>query len=282
MKQSHVCLQRSTSIYLSKSIGRPWSKFLLTDRRSRVGGGFWLLKHGNSNPCIGALLYYRPTPCKGKELMRNQHVQILFPSALGPRATAQNGINWDYGGFGCLAATQGWMLNLCFSDLDSCLIKLAHSGHCLPRTLLAKEWLQVVLLCDRLLAVIQYIALMDCCKTTFLSEINKSTNKFNGFSSHLSELFLWYQNVNRCDCSRIYKMDVELLPNKRKEHLFGKYPPSRDIKIQSTSPPLSNLLLWIKMCPLAGLMVPQSWLNGAMLQLLCAVPVRACKDQLLC
>lgn len=46
-------------------------------------------------------------PCAGRELRRNQHAQILFPSALGPRATTQNGINWDYGGFGCLAATQG-------------------------------------------------------------------------------------------------------------------------------------------------------------------------------
>lgn len=46
-------------------------------------------------------------PCAGEELRRNQHAQIPFPSALGPRATTQNGINWDYGGFGCLAATQG-------------------------------------------------------------------------------------------------------------------------------------------------------------------------------
>lgn len=151
--------------------------------------------------------------------MQNQCVQILFPSALGPRATAQNGINWDYWGFGCLAATQGWMLNVCLSELDSCLIKLPHSGHCLPRTFLSKEWLQVVLFCDRLLALIQCVALMDCCNTTFLSEITKSTNKYNGFSSHLSELFLWYQNVNRCDCSRVDRMDVELLLDKRKEHL---------------------------------------------------------------
>lgn len=262
MKQNHICLQRSIRIYLSKSIGCPWSKFLLTDHRSWLGGGLWWLQHGNRNACIGALLYYSPTPCKGKELMQNQHVQILFPSALGPRATAQNGINWDYGGFGCLAATQGWMLNLCLSDLVSCLIKLAHSGHCLPRTFLSKEWLQVVLLCDRLLAFIQYVALMDCCNTTFLSQITKSTNKFNGFSSHLSGLFLWYENVNRCDCSRIYRMGVELLLDKRK-HLLGKYPPSRDVKIQSTSPPLRNLLLWIKRYPLAGpdITVPQSWLT---------------------
>lgn len=34
-------------------------------------------------------------------------LQIRFPSALGPRATTQNGINWDYGGFGSLTATQG-------------------------------------------------------------------------------------------------------------------------------------------------------------------------------
>lgn len=129
-------------------------------------------------------------PCAGKELRRNQHAQILFPSALGPRATTQNGINWDYGGFGCLAATQGWMLNLCLSDLDSCLIKLVHSGHCLPRTFLLKEWLQVVLLCDRLLALLQYMALMDGCNTTFLSEITKSTNKFSRFSSHLFRAFL--------------------------------------------------------------------------------------------
>ena len=129
-------------------------------------------------------------PCAGEELRRNQHAQIPFPSALGPRATTQNGINWDYGGFGCLAATQGWMLNLCLSDLDSCLIKLVHSGHCLPRTFLSKEWLQVVLLCDRLLALLQYMALMDGCNTTFLSEITKSTNKFNRFSPHLFRAFL--------------------------------------------------------------------------------------------
>lgn len=71
-----------------------------------------------------------------------------------------------------------------------------------------------------------------------LSEITKSTNKFNRFSSHLSGLFLWYQNVNRWVYSRI---DVD----KRKKDLFGKYPPSRDVKIQSASPPFNSPLLWI-------------------------------------
>lgn len=137
MKQSHVCLQRSLSIRLSESVGCPWSKFLLTVCRSQVGEGSdcYHVRTGHLHRCSP---YYRPAPCKGKELMRNQHVQILFLSALGPRATAQNGINWDYGGFGCLAATQGWMLNLCLSDLDSCLIKPAHSDHCLPRTFLSR------------------------------------------------------------------------------------------------------------------------------------------------
>lgn len=70
-----------------------------------------------------------------------------------------------------------------------------------------------------------------------------------------SGLFLWWQSVNRCDCSRIYRTDVEFLLCKRKEHLFGKYPLSRDVKIQSVSPPLSNSLLQIKRCPLES----QSW-----------------------
>lgn len=104
----------------------------------------------------------------------------------------------------------------------------------------------------KLWALTQYVALMVCCSTSFLSEITKSTDKFIGFSSHLSGLFLWYQNVNRCDCSRIQRIDVELLLDNRQEHLFGKYPPSRDVNIQSASPPLSNPLLWIKRCPLAG------------------------------
>ena len=123
-------------------------------RGMEVGGGLWLLQPSGQEPLRRCPTLLQTHPCTGKELMRNQHVQILFPSALGPRATTQNGINWDYGGFGCLAATQGWMLNLCLSDLDSCLIKLVHSGHCLPRTFLSKEWLQVVPLCDRLLALL--------------------------------------------------------------------------------------------------------------------------------
>lgn len=129
-----------------------------------------------------------------------------------------------------------------------CLIKLAHSGHCLPRTCLSKEGLQVELLCDRLLALIQYMNLKDCCNTTFLWEITKSTNKFSGFS-YLSRLFLWYQNVNRYGCSRIYRMDVELLLDNRKEHLLGKYPLSRDVVIQGTSLALSNYPCKLKMCP---------------------------------
>lgn len=165
------------------------------------GGGLWRLQVEKRKVCIGALLYYRPTPWKGKELMRNHHVHILFLSALGPRATAQNGINWDYGGFGSLAATQGWMLNLCLSDLDSCLIKLPHSGHCLPRTLLSKEWLQVVLLCDRLLALIQYKALMDCCNTTFLSEITESTNVFSGLTSSFSAFLV----ISKCQQVLLFK-----------------------------------------------------------------------------
>lgn len=235
-------------------------KVLLTVRRC-WGEVLWVLQRQDRSPPL-----LRPTPVQVKSWGGTSNAQILFPSALGPRAATQNGINWDYGGFGCLAATQGWMLNLCLSDLDSCLIKLVHSGHCLPRTFLSKEWLQVVLLCDRLLALLQYMALMDGCNTTFLSEIPKSTSKFNRFSPHLSGFFLWWQNVNRCDFSRIYRTDVELLLCKRKEHLFGKYSLSRDVKIQSISPPLSNSLLQIKRCPLEspGLMVP-----GALASLCC-------------
>ena len=158
MRQSCLSAKEPQHLTLQKC-GMSLRKVLLTDCRC-WGGWRWgedsdCYNRQDRSPCVGALLYYRPTPVRtGKELMRNQHVQILFPSALGPRATTQNGINWDYGGFGCLAATQGWMLNLCLSDLDSCLIKLVHSGHCLPRTFLSKEWLQVVPLCDRLLALL--------------------------------------------------------------------------------------------------------------------------------
>ena len=118
MKQSCLSSKESKYITLLKvqdvlEVSSCWQNAEARWGRALIATG------GNRNTCIGTLLYYRPTPCKGKELMRNQYVQILFPSALGPRATTQSGINWDYGGFGRLAATQGWMLNLCLSDLDS-------------------------------------------------------------------------------------------------------------------------------------------------------------------
>lgn len=80
-------------------------KVLLTDCGCWAGRA--LTAMSGLQPLPRCPLLLQTHPCTGNELMRNQHVEILFPAALGPRATTQNGINWDYGSFGCLAATQG-------------------------------------------------------------------------------------------------------------------------------------------------------------------------------
>lgn len=123
-----------------------------------------------------------------------------------PLPLAQGQLN-KMGLIGIMGALAAWLLLK-----DECLIYV--SVILTPAWL---NWLTQAIVCQglffqrrsyrwcfsvRLWALIQHVALMVCCSPTFLSEISKSTNKFNGFSSHLSRLFLWYQNVNRCDCSR--------------------------------------------------------------------------------
>lgn len=98
-----------------------------------------------------------------------------------------------------------------------------------------------------------------------------SPSIFQGFSCD-------YRSVNRCDCSQVYTRAVELLLDKRIEHLFGKHSPNRDVKIQKCLPSFQQLTPLNQKVPLGRPEVDGALKlieTGTLLQLPHTVPCQA-------
>lgn len=80
-------------------------------RGMEVGGGLWLLQHKDRSPCIGALLYYRPTPVQVKSWCGTSMCKFSSPLPLAQGQPHKMGL------IGIMGALAAWLLLK-----DECLI----------------------------------------------------------------------------------------------------------------------------------------------------------------